>query len=370
MSKVNISIEELFELGAHFGHRKRFWNPHMEDYIFCEKNNIHIIDLYKTQEKIVELYETFRKFSSVGNKIMIVGTKRVASSYVTDFGEKTGMPYISHRWLGGMLTNWKTIKVPINKLLEYEENKSSGQLDSMIKKEAVMLEKEMKKLSLVFDGVKDMKGLPDALFVIDVESEKIAVQEAIKMGIPVYGLVDTNSNPTNLTNFIPINDDSAKTIKFVLNLMAEAINSGQDSARKQGLVQKLDGDKGPKVFSLNTATKTVSVKTTETAKEEAKEAEPAVEEKTAKTTTTKKAPAKKATTTKKAPAKKAATTKKATTTKKAPTKKATTTKKAPAKKAATTKKAPAKKAATTKKAPAKKAATTKKAPAKKTTTKK
>ena len=311
MSKVNISIEELFELGAHFGHRKRFWNPHMEDYIFCEKNNIHIIDLYKTQEKIVELYETFRKFSSVGNKIMIVGTKRVASSYVTDFGEKTGMPYISHRWLGGMLTNWKTIKVPINKLLEYEENKSSGQLDSMIKKEAVMLEKEMKKLSLVFDGVKDMKGLPDALFVIDVESEKIAVQEAIKMGIPVYGLVATNSNPTNLTNFIPINDDSAKTIKFVLNLMAEAINSGQDSARKQGLVQKLDGDKGPKVFSLNTTTKTVSVKSTETPTEEAKEAEPALEEKTTKTTTTKKAPAKKAATTKKAPAKKAATTKKA-----------------------------------------------------------
>ena len=331
MSKVNISIEELFELGAHFGHRKRFWNPHMEDYIFCEKNNIHIIDLYKTQEKIVELYETFRKFSSVGNKIMIVGTKRVASSYVTDFGEKTGMPYISHRWLGGMLTNWKTIKVPINKLLEYEENKSSGQLDSMIKKEAVMLEKEMKKLSLVFDGVKDMKGLPDALFVIDVESEKIAVQEAIKMGIPVYGLVDTNSNPTNLTNFIPINDDSAKTIKFVLNLMAEAINSGQDSARKQGLVQKLDGDKGPKVFSLNTTTKTVSVKSTETPTEEAKEAEPAVEEKTTKTKTTKKAPAKKAAATKKAPAKKAATTKKA------PAKKAATTKKAPAKKTTTKK---------------------------------
>ena len=315
MSKLNISIEQLFELGAHFGHRKRFWNPHMEDYIFCEKNNIHIIDLYKTQEKIVELYEVFRKFSSVGNKVMVVGTKRVASSYVTDFGQKTGMPYISHRWLGGMLTNWKTIKVPINKLLEYEENKSSGELDSMIKKEAVMLEKEMKKLSMVFDGVKDMKGLPDALFVIDVESEKIAVQEAIKMGIPVYGLVDTNSNPTNLTNFIPINDDSSKTIKFVLNLLAEAINLGQDSARKQGLVQKLDGDKGPKVFSLNTATKTVSVKTSETPAKEAKEVETVAEEKTAKTSTTKKAA-----TTKKAPAKKAATTKKA------PAKKTTTKK--------------------------------------------
>ena len=315
MSKINVTIEELFELGAHFGHRKRFWNPHMEDYIFCEKNNIHIIDLYKTQEKIVELYEVFRKFSSVGNKVMVVGTKRVASSYVTDFGQKTGMPYISHRWLGGMLTNWKTIKVPINKLLEYEENKSSGELDSMIKKEAVMLEKEMKKLSMVFDGVKDMKGLPDALFVIDVESEKIAVQEAIKMGIPVYGLVDTNSNPTNLTNFIPINDDSSKTIKFVLNLLAEAINLGQDSARKQGLVQKLDGDKGPKVFSLNTATKTVSVKTSETPAKEAKEVETVAEEKTAKTSTTKEAA-----TTKKTPAKKAATTKKA------PAKKTTTKK--------------------------------------------
>ena len=190
---------------------------------------------------------------------MVVGTKRVASSYVEEFGQKTGMPYISHRWLGGMLTNWKTIKVPINKLLEYEENKSSGQLENMIKKEAVMLEKEMKKLSLVFDGVKDMKGLPDAIFVIDVENEKIAVQEAQKMGIPVYGLVDTNSNPKNLTNFIPINDDSSRTIKFVLDLLSEAILEGQDSARKQGLVQKLDGDKGPKVFSLNSSTKKVSV---------------------------------------------------------------------------------------------------------------
>ena len=267
MSKLDISIEQLFKLGAHFGHRKRFWNPHMEEYIFCEKNNIHIIDLYKTQEKIAELYEVFRNQSSVGNKIMIVGTKRVASTYVADFGQKTGMPYISHRWLGGMLTNWKTIKVPINKLLEYEENKASGELDNMIKKEAVMLEKEMKKLALNFDGVKDMKGLPDALFVVDVENEKIAVQEALKMEIPVYGLVDTNSNPKNLTNFIPINDDSSRTIKFVLDLLSEAILEGQDSARKQGLVQKLDGDKGPKVFSLNTSTKKVSVEAT---KEETK----------------------------------------------------------------------------------------------------
>ena len=320
MSKVNISIEELFELGAHFGHRKRFWNPHMEDYIFCEKNNIHIIDLYKTQEKIIEIYETFRQLSSVGNKIMVVGTKRVASSYVADFGQKTGMPYISHRWLGGMLTNWKTIKVPINKLLEYEENKESGQLDTMIKKEAVMLEKEMKKLSLVFDGVKEMKGLPDALFVIDVESEKIAVQEALKMGIPVYGLVDTNSNPNNLTNFVPINDDSSKTIKFVLNLLSEAILEGQDSARKQGLVQKLDGDKGPKVFSLNTSTKSVSVKPVEEKKETSDKAvEEEVEEIKAEPKAKKTTTAKKATTTKKAPAKKATTTKKATT-KKATTK--------------------------------------------------
>ena len=311
MSKVNISIEQLFELGAHFGHRKRFWNPLMEDYIFCEKNNIHIIDLYKTQEKIIELYETFRKLSSVGNKVMIVGTKRVASSYVSEFGEKTGMPYISHRWLGGMLTNWKTIKVPINKLLEYQENKESGELQSMIKKEAVMLEKEMKKLSLVFDGVKDMKGLPDALFVIDVENEKIAVQEALKMGIPVYGLVDTNSNPSNLTNFVPINDDSSKTIKFVLDLLSEAILEGQDSARKQGLVQKLDGDKGPKVFSMNTATKVISVKAEEKseavveAKAEVK-AEEKIEAQKEEITTTKKPAAKKATAAK-SPAAKTAT---------------------------------------------------------------
>jgi len=199
----------------------------------------------------------------------------VASSHVSSFGEKTGMPYISHRWLGGMLTNWKTIRVPINKLLEYEENKAAGELDNMIKKEAVMLEKEMKKLALNFDGVKDMKGLPDALFVVDVENEKIAVQEAVKMGIPVYGLVDTNSNPKDLTNFIPINDDSSRTIKFVLDILSQAILEGQDSARKQGLVQKLDGDKGPKVFSLNTTTKNVSVKET---KEEVKETKEEVKE--------------------------------------------------------------------------------------------
>lgn len=283
MNKAKVTIEQLFELGAHFGHRKRFWNPHMEEYIFCEKNNIHIINLYKTQEKILELYDTFKNLSAVGNKIMIVGTKRVASSYVKEFGEKTGMPYISHRWLGGMLTNWKTIKIPINKLLEFEENKTSGNLDKMIKKEAVQLEKEMKKLSLTFNGVKDMKGLPDALFVIDVENEDIAVEEALKMGIPVFGLVDTNSNPRNLTNFVPINDDSSKTIKFVLDLLAEAVLEGQDSARKQGLVQKLDGDKGPKVFSLNATNKTVTVKPAEEKKEVvAEKNQPVVEEKKAK----------------------------------------------------------------------------------------
>ena len=253
MEKNSLTVEKLFELGAHFGHRKRFWNPNMEEFIFCEKNNIHIINLFKTQEKLLEFYDIFKNLSAVGNKIMIVGTKRAANTYVESFGKETEMPYISHRWLGGMLTNWKTIRVPINKLLEYEENKASGQLEGMIKKEAVQLEKEMKKLLLNFDGVKDMKGLPDALFVIDVENEKIAVQEALKMGIPVYGLVDTNSNPNNLTNFIPINDDSSKTIKFVLNYLAQAVNEGQESARKQGLVQKLEGEGGPKVFSLNSA---------------------------------------------------------------------------------------------------------------------
>jgi small subunit ribosomal protein S2 len=260
MEKNSLTVEKLFELGAHFGHRKRFWNPNMEEFIFCEKNNIHIINLFKTQEKLLEFYDIFKNLSAMGNKIMIVGTKRAANSYVESFGKDTEMPYISHRWLGGMLTNWKTIRVPINKLLEYEENKASGQLDGMIKKEAVQLEKEMKKLLLNFDGVKDMKGLPDALFVIDVENEKIAVQEALKMGIPVYGLVDTNSNPNNLTNFIPINDDSSKTIKFVLSYLAEAVVEGQESARKQGLVQKLEGEGGPKVFSLNSSTQKVPAK--------------------------------------------------------------------------------------------------------------
>ena len=238
MSKLDISIEQLFELGAHFGHRKRFWNPHMEDYIFCEKNNIHIIDLYKTQEKIVELYEVFRNQSSVGNKIMIVGTKRVASNHVADFGQKTSMPYISHRWLGGMLTNWKTIKVPINKLLEYEENKASGELDNMIKKEAVMLEKEMKKLALNFNGVKDMKGLPDAIFVIDVKYEKIAVLEAQKMGIPIIALVDTNSDPDGIDVIIPGNDDAIRSIRLITKVVADACSRGIESSK--GFAPKSD----------------------------------------------------------------------------------------------------------------------------------
>ena len=274
MEKNSLTVEKLFELGAHFGHRKRFWNPNMEEFIFCEKNNIHIINLFKTQEKLLEFYDIFKNLSAVGNKIMIVGTKRAANTYVESFGKETEMPYISHRWLGGMLTNWKTIRVPINKLLEYEENKASGQLEGMIKKEAVQLEKEMKKLLLNFDGVKDMKGLPDALFVIDVENEKIAVQEALKMGIPVYGLVDTNSNPNNLTNFIPINDDSSKTIKFVLNYLAQAVNEGQESARKQGLVQKLEGEGGPKVFSLNSTNQKVSAKADSRSQQEENNSKP------------------------------------------------------------------------------------------------
>ena len=237
MSKLDISIEKLFELGAHFGHRKRFWNPHMEDYIFCEKNNIHIIDLYKTQEKIAELYEAFRNQSSVGNKIMIVGTKRVASSYVTEFGEKTGMPYISHRWLGGMLTNWKTIKVPINKLLEYEENKASGELDSMIKKEAVMLEKEMKKLALNFDGVKDMKGLPDAIFVIDVENDELSYELILKgnNGVCSYlgdGLINYSPNPGYPTGQIDgkdicsfrANDGYGNSNESIINIIIRSEN--------------------------------------------------------------------------------------------------------------------------------------------------
>ena len=291
-----VSIKDLLQAGVHFGHQQRFWNPKMDQYIYDTRKQISIINLELTQECLSAAASKVEDICSKGNKILFVGTKRSASKTIKEEASNIGLPYIDKRWLGGTLTNWKTIRGSIRRLLDIEEMISSGRINKLIKKEAVEIQKEHAKLEASVGGIKDMKGLPDALFVIDVESEKIAVQEAIKMGIPVYGLVDTNSNPMNLTNFIPINDDSSKTIKFVLNLMAEAINLGQDSARKQGLVQKLDGDKGPKVFSLNTATKTVSVKTSETPTEEAKEVEPVVEEKTVKTTTTKKAPAKKTTT--------------------------------------------------------------------------
>ena len=306
MNVPKVDIKQLLEAGVHLGHKTLRWNPKMKKYIFGEKNSIHIIDLTQTLEFIKTALIQVHKTIASGGKLLVVSTKKQASEQVSDLAKETGQFFVNFRWLGGMLTNWKTIKVPINKLLEYQENKASGELQSMIKKEAVMLEKEMKKLSLVFDGVKDMKGLPDALFVIDVENEKIAVQEALKMGIPVYGLVDTNSNPSNLTNFVPINDDSSKTIKFVLDLLSEAVLEGQDSARKQGLVQKLDGDKGPKVFSMNTATKVISVKAEEKSEAaiEAK-AEEKIEAQKDEKTTTKKPAAKKATAAKKPAAKKA-----------------------------------------------------------------
>ena len=204
MNKAKVTIEQLFELGAHFGHRKRFWNPHMEEYIFCEKNNIHIINLYKTQEKILELYDTFKNLSAVGNKIMIVGTKRVASSYVKEFGEKTGMPYISHRWLGGMLTNWKTIKIPINKLLEFEENKTSGNLDKMIKKEAVQLEKEMKKWELNRgDVLKKRAEKQEQKAKVVTKKNKVEAAEAVTSDSGDASTNDEGPNEDQLGENIP-----------------------------------------------------------------------------------------------------------------------------------------------------------------------
>lgn len=220
---MKVSMRELLEAGAHFGHRTRFWNPKMGQYIFGSRNKIHIIDLEKTMPMMDDALNHIGRLAANKAKILFVGTKRAAQESIREHAKRCGMPYVDHRWLGGMLTNYKTVRQSIFRLKELKKLREEGGFNGMIKKEALMLTRELEKLERSLGGIQDMGGLPDALFVVDVGFEHIAVEEARRLKIPVIGIVDTNNNPDNIDYIIPANDDSMRAVNIYVRCVADAI---------------------------------------------------------------------------------------------------------------------------------------------------
>ena len=224
MEEVN--MRELLKAGAHFGHQTRFWNPKMAPYIFGSRNKIHIINLEHTLPAINTALEFVKRVTENKNKILFVGTKRAAGKIIKEQAIRAGMPYVSHRWLGGMLTNYKTIRESIKRFRDLQTQQTDGTFSKLTKKEGLIRQRQMEKLERSIGGIVDMGGLPDALFVVDVEHERIAIQEANKLGIPVIGIVDTNSNPDGIDYIIPGNDDAIRSIKLYVSAISEACISG------------------------------------------------------------------------------------------------------------------------------------------------
>jgi small subunit ribosomal protein S2 len=216
-------MREMLEAGAHFGHRTRYWNPKMAPYIFGSRNNIHIINLEKTMPMLSDVVNYVGRLASNKAKILFVGTKRAAQESIREHAKRCGMPYVDHRWLGGMLTNYKTVRQSIFRLKELKEMQEKGLFEGMIKKEALMLTRELDKLERGLGGIQDMGGLPDALFVVDVGFENIAVEEARRLKIPVIGIVDTNNSPDNIDYIVPGNDDSMRAVDIYVRCVADAI---------------------------------------------------------------------------------------------------------------------------------------------------
>jgi small subunit ribosomal protein S2 len=225
-----VSMRDLLQAGAHFGHQTRYWNPKMDQYIFGARNKIHIINLEHTVPAFNEALDMVKRLAGNKNKIMFVGTKRAAGKIMKEQAERAGMPYVSHRWLGGMLTNYKTIRASIKRLRDLEAQQGDGTFEKLTKKEALMRSRTMDKLERSIGGIKDMGGLPDALFVVDVDHERIAITEANKLGIPVIGIVDTNSNPDGVDYIIPGNDDAIRAIKLYVTAVADACLQGKIEA--------------------------------------------------------------------------------------------------------------------------------------------
>ncbi len=224
-----ISMKQLLEAGVHFGHQTRRWNPKMARYIFTERNGIYIIDLQKTVKKVDEAYNFVRDIATNGGSVLFVGTKKQAQESVKDEAERCGMYFINERWLGGMLTNFQTIQKRVQRLHELEKMEAEGVFDVLPKKEVASLRHEMGKLERFLGGIKYMKKLPDALFIVDPRKERIAVAEARRLNIPIVGIVDTNCDPDEIDVVIPANDDAIRAVKLLTSKMADAVIEGQQS---------------------------------------------------------------------------------------------------------------------------------------------
>ena len=228
MSKV--SMKDMLQAGVHFGHQTRFWNPKMSQFIFGSRNKVHVINLENTVPAFNEALDVLRAEAAKGNQVLFVGTKRAANKIIKEQAERCGMPYVSHRWLGGMLTNYKTIRASIRRFRELEAQQNDGTFEKITKKEVLVRTRMKDKLENSIGGIKDMNGLPDILFVVDVDRERIAINEANKLGIRVVGIVDTNSDPDGVDHIIPGNDDSIRAIKLYAASVADSILEGKSQA--------------------------------------------------------------------------------------------------------------------------------------------
>ena len=230
-----ISMKQLLEAGVHFGHQTRRWNPKMAEYIYSERNGIYIIDLQKSVGKVDEAYNAVKDIVANGGSILFVGTKKQAQDSIKTEAERCGMYYVNERWLGGMLTNFKTIQTRIKRLKEIETMSEDGTFDVLPKKEVILIKKEWDKLEKNLGGIKDMKKLPDAIFVVDPKKERICIQEAHTLGIPLIGIADTNCDPEELDYVIPGNDDAIRAVKLIVSKMADAVieaNQGESMAEE------------------------------------------------------------------------------------------------------------------------------------------
>jgi small subunit ribosomal protein S2 len=279
---ANVTMRQMLEAGVHFGHQTRYWNPKMAPFIFGERGKIHIVNLEKTLPLFNDAMNYISSLVANGGSILFVGTKRSAQAAVREQAERCGMPYVNHRWLGGMLTNYKTVHQSINRLKSLEAMEEDGSLERLSKKEGLMLRREQEKLDRSLGGIKNMNGIPDAMFVVDVGYEKIAISEAVKLGIPVVGVVDTNNSIAGIDYVIPGNDDAIRAIKLYVEAGADAVDTGRLSIAKiatgsdDEFVELDEKGAAPKKAKTTTARKKTAKKVT--VKKKAAPHKPAAEE--------------------------------------------------------------------------------------------
>ena len=264
MSRV--SFDQLIEAGAHFGHLTRKWNAAMAPYIFMERNGIHIIDLHKTVVKVDEAAEVAKGLAKAGKKILFVATKKQPKGAVAELAKAVGMPYVTERWPGGMLTNFATIRKAVKKMTEIDKMTADGTFDNLSKREKLQISRQRAKLELTLGSIADMNKLPNALFVVDVMKEHIAVAEAQRLGIPVFAIVDTNSDPSNVDYVIPANDDSTAAVEVIVSAICGAISEGLQERKAEGKGQeKGEGEGGAKLVQKGSRTRRKAEATSEEA---------------------------------------------------------------------------------------------------------